>query len=69
MVLSDLPNGKSLAKCFLIDEDNKYTLNQRICCFRGFEGSSVYLKNIINRNPYLLSLTMEKDRQTLEKGM
>lgn len=54
MVLSDLPNGKSLAKCFLIDEDNKYTLNQRICCFRGFEGSSVYLKNIIN----LISATL-----------
>ncbi len=31
MVMSDLPNGKALAKCFYIEEDNKYTLNQRIC--------------------------------------
>lgn len=68
MVLSDLPNGKSLAKCFLIDEDNKYTLNQRICCFRGFEGSSVYLKNIINRNPYLLSFDNGKGQTNLRKG-
>ena len=68
MVLSDLPNGKSLAKCFLIDDDNKYTLNQRICCFRGFEGSSVYLKNIINRNPYLLSFDNGKGQTNLRKG-
>ena len=31
MVMSDLPNGKALAKCFLVDQDNLYTLNQRIC--------------------------------------
>ena len=31
MVMSDLPNGKTLAKCFYIEEDNKYTLNQRVC--------------------------------------
>lgn len=68
MVLSDLPNGKSLAKCFLIDEDNKYTLNQRICCFRGFDGSSIYLKNIINRNPYLLSFDNGKGQTNLRKG-
>lgn len=33
MVMSDLPNGKALAKCFIVDEDNKYTLNQRIGAF------------------------------------
>ena len=31
MVLSDVPNGRALAKCFLVEEANKYTLNQRIC--------------------------------------
>jgi type I restriction enzyme S subunit len=30
IVMSDLPNGKALAKCFLVDENNRYTLNQRI---------------------------------------
>lgn len=34
MVMSDVPNGRALAKCFLIDEDEKYTLNQRICGLR-----------------------------------
>ena len=31
MVMSDVPNGRALAKCFIIDYENKYTLNQRIC--------------------------------------
>ena len=33
MVMSDLPNGRALAKCYLVDEDDKYTLNQRIGAF------------------------------------
>ncbi len=28
MVMSDVPNGKALSKCYLIDENNKYTLTQ-----------------------------------------
>ena len=36
MVMSDVPNGRALAKCVLIDEDGKYTLNQRICCLRNY---------------------------------
>lgn len=31
MVMSDVPNGKTLAKCFLIDKDDTYSLNQRVC--------------------------------------
>lgn len=31
MVLSDVPNGKAIAKCYLVDSDNLYTVNQRIC--------------------------------------
>ena len=38
MVMSDVPNGRALAKCFLIDKDNKYTLNQRICGLRTKRG-------------------------------
>lgn len=30
IVMSDLPNGRALAKTFLVDEDERYTLNQRI---------------------------------------
>ena len=34
MVMSDIPNGRALAKCFMIEENNKYSLNQRICGLR-----------------------------------
>ncbi len=30
LVMSDLPNGKALSKTFIVDEDERYTLNQRI---------------------------------------
>src|ERR1035437_6177748 len=30
IVMSDLPNGKALAKTFLVDQNDRYTLNQRI---------------------------------------
>lgn len=53
MVMSDVPNGKAIAKCYLIDQNNKYTLNQRICCLRT-EHNSVFILNQINRNAYFL---------------
>ena len=31
MVLSDVPNGRAIAKCFQVDKDDYYTVNQRIC--------------------------------------
>jgi type I restriction enzyme S subunit len=68
MVLSDLPNGKSLGKCFLIDKNNLYSLNQRICCFRGFEGEAIFLKFVINRNPYFLSFDDGKGQTNLRKN-
>jgi type I restriction enzyme S subunit len=57
MVMSDLPNGKALAKCFYVEEDNKYTLNQRVCSFTSNDGNvSRFLMYQINRNTecYLL---------------
>ena len=68
MVLSDLPNGKSLGKCFLIDKNNLYSLNQRICCFRGFDGEAMFLKFVINRNPYFLSFDDGKGQTNLRKN-
>lgn len=55
MVMSDIPNGKALAKCFLIDQNNTYTLNQRICALTPFEDSSNYLFRTLNRNKYFLA--------------
>ena len=55
LVMSDIPNGKALAKCFLIDQNNIYTLNQRICALTPFEDSPNYLLRALNRNKYFLA--------------
>lgn len=55
-VLSDLPNGKALAKCFFVEIDNKYAVNQRICIWRSKEANEKFLYYVLNRHPYFLSL-------------
>ena len=54
MVMSDLPNGKALAKCFLVDKDNVYAVNQRVCSLKAKRDCSAYLYYALNRNPYFL---------------
>ena len=54
MVMSDLPNGKALAKCFLVDKDNIYAVNQRICSLKPKKDHSEYLFYALNRHPYFL---------------
>ncbi|MBU2569229.1 MAG: restriction endonuclease subunit S [Gammaproteobacteria bacterium] len=56
MVLSDLPNGKALAKCFYADKDDVYAVNQRVCIFRSNVFDSKYLQLILNRHKYFLAL-------------
>ena len=56
MVLSDLPNGKALAKCFYADQDHVYAVNQRVCIFRTNVFDSKYLQLIMNRHKYFLAL-------------
>lgn len=56
-VLSDLPNGKALAKCYYVSEDDKYAVNQRICIWRSnANNDSMFLKYLLNRHKYFLSL-------------
>lgn len=55
MVLSDIPNGKAIAKCFLVEEDNRYTVNQRICRITPRNLNSKILYYMLNRNPYFLA--------------
>jgi type I restriction enzyme S subunit len=55
LVMSDLPNGKALGKCFLVPEDKKYAVNQRVCILRSKGFDPKYLFYILNRNPYFLS--------------
>ncbi|MQB57960.1 hypothetical protein DN449_08975 [Lactobacillus reuteri] len=54
-VLSDVPNGKALAKTYLIDSDNKYSLNQRIAGITpSSDINSYFLYILMNRNRYFL---------------
>lgn len=56
IVMSDIPRGKALAKCFLIDKDNSYTLNQRIGGITANDDTdNKYLFYKLNRNKYYLA--------------
>lgn len=54
-VLSDVPNGRAIARTFLVDKSNKYTLNQRIAGITPNDKTDAYYLHIrMNRNPYFL---------------
>lgn len=54
-VLSDVPNGRAIAKTFLVDKSNKYTLNQRIAGITPHKDiNAKYLSITMNRNKYFL---------------
>jgi type I restriction enzyme S subunit len=55
MVMSDLPNGRALAKAYFVEADNIYAVNQRVCALTAYRDSPKYLFYILNRNPYFLS--------------
>ena len=68
LVMSDIPNGKALAKCFFIDEDNKYSLNQRICSLKAEVGiDSKFLFYLLNRNQYFLGFNNGVSQTNLRK--
>jgi len=70
MVMSDLPNGRALAKCFIVDRNNLYTLNQRICSLtvkNKKELLAKYLFYITNRNRQLLKFDNGVDQTNLKK--
>ena len=54
-VLSDVPNGKALARTFLVKRSQKYTLNQRVAGITPHPNmNSYFLFILMNRNPYFL---------------
>lgn len=70
LVMSDLPNGRALARTFYVDEDQKYAANQRVCLLRSkdFELLSPrYLYYIMNRNKQLLRYDSGFDQTHLKK--
>lgn len=55
-VLSDVPNGRAIARTFLVEKSNKYTLNQRIAGITPLsETYPYYLYILMNRHPYFLT--------------
>jgi len=68
IVMSDIPNGKALAKCYLIEADNRYTLNQRIGSIRPKDGDSKYFYYQLNRNKYFLAFDSGTGQTNLKKN-
>lgn len=67
MVLSDVPNGRAIAKCFVVDSNDRYTVNQRVCKLKPKKVVSLLLYYIINRNPYLLAFDDGVKQTNLKK--
>lgn len=68
MVLSDLPNGRALAKCYRVRDDNKYAVNQRIARLTPHAVRSDFLLPVLNRHPNLLSFNDGMNQTHLSKG-
>lgn len=71
LVMSDLPNGRALARTFLVTEDDKYTLNQRICALAVIDNKKYLTKFLyyyLNRNPQFLRYDNGVDQTNLKKS-
>ena len=66
--MSDVPNGKALAKCFLVDKNDTYSLNQRIGAIKSKFFIPEFLVYQFNRNKYLLSFNNGENQTNLRKG-
>ena len=54
MVMSDLPNGRALARAFFVIDDTPYAVNQRVCVISAIEGNPRFFFYQLNRNEQLL---------------
>ena len=54
MVMSDLPNGRALAKGYFVKDDGPYAVNQRVCRLTAKRANSKFLFYQLSRNPYFL---------------
>ncbi|WP_405311852.1 restriction endonuclease subunit S [Metamycoplasma faucium] len=70
MVLSDLPNGKALGKCYFVEQNNIYAVNQRICKLSIINKNKInpkFLFYILNRNEKILKYDNGVDQTNLNK--
>jgi type I restriction enzyme S subunit len=68
IVMSDIPKGKALAKCYLVKEPNKFSLNQRIGKIRAKDANPLYLYYALNRNSYFLQFDSGVGQTNLKKS-
>ncbi|MGR6872919.1 restriction endonuclease subunit S [Pseudomonas sp. HK3] len=67
MVLSDIPNGRAIAKCFYVEEDRRHTVNQRISKLTAKDAVSKLMFYLINKNPYFLAFDDGVKQTNLKK--
>ncbi len=68
MVLSDVPNGRAFAKCYFVEENDKYAVNQRICRLIPHDIHSLFLFYHMNRNKYFLDFDDGVKQTNLKKS-
>ena len=68
MVMSDVPNGRAIARCFIVNHNDLYTVNQRICALRPFGLDERLLYYKINRNPFYLGFDDGVKQTNLRKN-
>lgn len=69
IVMSDVPNGRALSRCFIIDINDKYSLNQRIGGIIPINGIyPKYLLYLLDRNKHYLSFNDGKKQTNLKKS-
>lgn len=71
MVMSDLPNGRALARAYFVDRDGRYAANQRVCLLQVSDTDLMYPKflfYVVDRNPQLLAFDSGADQTHLKKA-
>ncbi|VVN14995.1 hypothetical protein PS647_04051 [Pseudomonas fluorescens] len=54
MVMSDLPNGRALARAYYVDDHGKYAVNQRVCRITAEKAYPRFLFYLLDRHPGLM---------------
>lgn len=54
MVMSDLPNGRALARAYYVDDHGKYAVNQRVCRITVEKAFPRFLFYLLDRHPGLM---------------
>ena len=68
MVLSDLPKGRALAKCYFAEECDRYAVNQRVCRLQPSQIDGKFLYYALNRHPRLLAFDDGLNQTHLSKA-